>query len=123
MAEKSHWLYSKTPGTSLENSDVPKYNSMYFPQSQNQCNIWLSYLHLEHGILFLKSYQGFVYVSTCMQPEGSKKDFLYTGINYPTIQSFCNLNIFILIISILYNIWQSQRSKCYTYVIVIIPFK
>ena len=106
--QKNHiGFYSKTPGTSLEDSDVPKYNRMYFSQSQNQCNIWLSYLHLEHGILFLKSYQGFVYVSTCMQPEGSKKDFLYMGINCPTIQSFCNLNIFILIISILYNIWQS----------------
>lgn len=62
MAEKSHWLYSKTPGTSLENSDVLEYNSMYFSQSQNQCNIWLSNLHLERGILFLRSYQGSIYV-------------------------------------------------------------
>lgn len=43
-------------------SDVLEYNSMYFSQSQNQCNIWLSYLHLEHGILFLRSYQGSIYV-------------------------------------------------------------
>lgn len=44
------------------------------------------------GFFFSNPIRVSLMFSTCMQPGGSKKEFLYIGINCPTIQSFCNLN-------------------------------